>query len=122
MSPLTPATRQLVDLMGTVPRGPKRDGLFALWLTVRVIEGFDPPNPLPDRASRRRVGLLERRLSSLSLPPALRRGLALAIGILKQEGQPPDPAALMGQLIGPTRDGLGTEAAEALQKAARGRR
>ena len=122
MTPLTPVTRQLVDLMGTAPRGPKRDGLFALWLTVRVLEGFDPPNPLPDRASRKRVGLLERRLSSLTLSPALKRGLGATITALKQETVPTDPAALMGQLVGVAREGLGEEAAEALQKASRGRR
>jgi hypothetical protein len=121
MSPLTPTTRQLVELMGTAPRGPRRDGLFALWLVVRVIEGFEAPAALPDRANRRRVGLLERRLSSLTLPPALRRGLAVAIAALKQESQP-DPAAMMGQLIGPARDGLGSEAAEALLRGGRGRR
>lgn len=122
MSVLTPATRQLVELMGAAPRGPKRDGLFALWLTIRVLEGFDHPNPLPDRASRRRVGLLERRLSSLTLSPALKRGLGAAIAILKEESQPDDVAVLVSQLVGPARDALGVEAADALQKAVRTRR
>lgn len=122
MSVLTPTTRQLVELMIAAPRGPKRDGLFALWLTVRVLEDFDLPNPLPDRASRRRVGLLERRLSSLTLPPTLKRGLSGTIAILKDEARAAEVAALLAQLVAPTRDALGSEAGEALQRAARSHR
>ncbi len=122
MSAPTPVTRHLVEMMASAPRGPKREGLFALWLTVRVLEGFDQPNPLSDRGSRRRVGLLERRLSSLTLSPPLRRGLGATIAVLTDEPGSCDVANLLGQLVGPTREALGPEPAEALQKAARARR
>lgn len=115
---LTPTARLLVSLMGASPRGPRRDGLFALWLTLRVLEDFDLGQPFSERALRRRVALLERRLSSLTLPPSLRRGLNGAIQAMKAETEP-KVTQLLGQLIGPARDALGSEAGEALQKAVR---
>jgi len=122
MSVLTPTTRQLVELMSTAPRGPRRDGLFALWLTVRVLEDYESPPSPNDRTARRRVALLERRLSSLTLAPVLRRGLGAAIAALKEDPRSDQAAGLLGQLAGPTREGLGTEAAEVLQRFARSRR
>jgi hypothetical protein len=121
MSVLTPATRQLVELMGAAPRGPRRDGLFALWLTVRVLEDFDQ-SAANDRATRRRVGLLERRLSSLTLAPALKRGLGAAIAALKENPHPDLLPGLLGQLAGSAREALGVEASEALHRSARTRR
>jgi hypothetical protein len=119
---LTPACRTLVDLLAVAPRGPRRDGLFALWLVVRVLEDLDADHPFPERATRRRIILLERRLSSLALPLSLKRGLAATIGTLKAEIRPDEIGHLLGGLVGPVKDGLGSEAAEAVNKAARARR
>lgn len=115
---LTPTTRQLVELMAQSPRGPRRDGLFALWLTVRVVEDLDQQQPFSERATRRRVALLERRLSSLTLPPALRRGLNATIQAMKAEAVP-KVSMLLRHLVGPAKESLGAEAGEALQLAAR---
>ena len=121
MSGLTPTGRTLIQLMTTAPRGPKREGLFALWLTVRVIEdlGLDPPPA--ERIHRRRVSLLERRLSSLALPSQLRRGLAGAVEGLREGNRAMVPV-LLNQLVAPTKEAIGPEAAEALMKGARKRR
>ena len=80
---LTPATRGLIDLMRSAPRGPRRDGLFALWLAVHVAEDLGLATGTAERAYRRRVALLEQRISSLALPLALKRGLARMIEGLK---------------------------------------
>lgn len=115
----SPASLTLVRLMAQEPRGPRRDGLFALWLTLRVVEdlGLDPPHP--ERALRRRVSLLERRLTSLMLPVALRRGLAAVLGALAEpEGR--DPDALLARLGATAKDGLGAEVGERLARTFRG--
>lgn len=114
--------RILLDLMVVAPRGPRRDGLFAVWLTVRVLEDLDADHPFPERATRRRIAMLERRLSSLTLPLSLKRGLAATIGTLNGEIRPDEVGQLLSRLTGPVKDGLGLEAAEAVQKAARAHR
>jgi hypothetical protein len=117
MSALSPAALVLVKLMDELPRGPRRDSAFALWLTVRVVEDLYLVPPLPDKAVRRRVASLGERLSRLSLAAPLRRALGSAIAEL---GEPsPERATLaLRQLIAPTRDILGKEAGEALSIAA----
>jgi len=118
MSLLTPSETVLVRLMGQMPRGPRREGLFALWLTTRVAQDvFLLPAP-PERALRRRVAALDQRLSSLSLPAPLRRALASALAELKEPGRPGAALALQ-QLVAPAREVLGPEAAEAIARAAR---
>jgi hypothetical protein len=74
-----------------------------------------------ERAHRRRVSALEQRLSSLALPPPLRRALAAAVAELLA----PDaagPARALSQLVAPTRETAGAEAADALAAAAKAAR
>jgi hypothetical protein len=113
-----PAATALLLLLTQTGRGPKRGGLFALWLTVRVAQDLllDPP-PL-ERAHRRRVQALERRLSSLSMPVPLRRALAAAVSQLR-EVRPDAVAQVLSQLVAPARDTGGGEAGEALVLAVR---
>ena len=118
MSLLSPTGMALVKVMGEMPRGPKREGVFALWLTLRVAEDLLLLPPPPERGSRRRVAALEQRLSSLSLPAPLRRALISAVAELK------DPRReRMGQvlllLVAPAREALGAEASEIMARAAR---
>jgi len=118
MSLLSASDATLVKLMGEMPRGPRREGLFALWLTLRVAQDvFLIPAP-PERSMRRRVASLDQRLSSLSLPAPLRRALAAALAELKEPGRPQAALALQ-QLVAPAREVLGLEAAEAIGRAAR---
>lgn len=115
---LTPAGRALIELMAVAPRGPRRDGLFALWLVVHVAEDLQSAAGTFERSYRRRVGLLEQRISSLALPPALRRGLSRTIEALKTA--PAGPAGpLLSGLVGAVRDGVGPDAADLVQKAAK---
>ena len=109
---------RLLDAMVTAVRGPKRNALFALWLFVRQCDGDVPPFTLSPAASRRRLELLERRLSSLSLPPPLRRGLSGALHELHEDGTPDIAFALL-QLVAPTREALGPTIADAIAYAAR---
>lgn len=104
-------------LSGTV-RGPRREGVYALWLTLRVAEGYLLVPPLPERAARRRVAALETRLSSLTLPPPLRRALTAALTQLKDGAADAVPGMLTA-LVAPARDTAGPEAGDAIQRAAR---
>jgi hypothetical protein len=118
MSMLGQSGTALVKLMGDTPRGPRREGVFALWLTVRVTEDLLLSPPQPERAVKRRVAALERRLSSLSLPAPLRRGLVAAIAELSDPRR--DKAAPVLQLlVAPAREALGGDAADVLTRAAR---
>ena len=113
-----PAASALLSLLPQTGRGPKRGGIFALWLTLRVAQDLllDPP-PL-ERAHRRRVQALEQRLSSLTMPPPLRRALATAVSQLR-EARPEAAAQVLSQLVAPARETGGAEAGEALALAAK---
>jgi hypothetical protein len=113
-----PAGTALLNLLAEAGRGPKRGGLFALWLTLRVAQDLLLDPPPPERAHRRRVQALERRLSSVSMPPPLRRALAAAVSQLR-EVRPEAVAQVLSQLVAPARDTGGSEAGEALALAAK---
>jgi len=116
-----PAATALLGVMPQTARGPRREGIFALWLTVRVAQDLLQDSPPAERAHRRRLQALEHRLSSLTLPPPLRRALAAAINQLK-EGRAETSAQVLSQLVAPAREAGGPEAGEALAQAARAAR
>jgi hypothetical protein len=109
-----PAATELVDQLARAMRGPRRDGIFALWLTVRVAQDLLLDPPLVERAHRRRVASLERRLSSLTMPPPLRRALAGALAQLK-DARPETAALVLAQLIAPARETIGKEAGDTVR-------
>ena len=114
----TPAEERLVTLIAEAARGPRREGLFALWLVVRAAEALLPPAPVSAKNHCRRLQALESRLASLALPAPLRRALSAARQHL--ETATPNAAALvLSQLTAPAREVLGAEAAEAVTVAAR---
>lgn len=113
-----PATSALLSLLPQTARGPKRGGIFALWLTLRVTQDLLLDPPPVERTHRRRVQALEQRLSSLTMPPPLRRALAAAVNQLR-EGRPETAAQVLSQLVAPARDTGGSEAGEALALAAK---
>ncbi len=114
----TPAEERLVALIAEAERGPKRDGLFALWLVVRAAEALLPPAPVSRKNHQRRLQALETRLGGLALPAPLKRALAAARHHL-QAASARAAAMVLSQLVAPARDVLGTEAAEAVGVAAR---
>lgn len=116
-----PAATALLGLLPTTARGPRREGIFALWLTLRVTQDLLRDVPPSERAHRRRLQALERRLSSLTIPPPLRRALAAALSQLR-EPRPETAAQVLSQLVAPARDTGGAEAGEALAQAARAAR
>lgn len=116
-----PAALALVQLLPRTGRGPKREGIYALWLTLRIAQDLRLDPPLSDRAARRRLTALESRLSSLTLPPPLRRALTAALLQLKQDGADAVPVVL-STLVAPARDSAGADAGEAIQHAARAAR
>jgi hypothetical protein len=120
MSGWDPAATALVTLLPKTGRGPRREGIFALWLTLRVAQDLvrDPP---PERAHRRRLQALEHRLSSLTMPPPLRRALAAAINQLR-DGRSDTAAQVLSQLVAPAREAGGAEAGDALAQAVRAAR
>jgi hypothetical protein len=113
-----PAAIALLTLLPQTGRGPKRGGIFALWLTLRVAQDLllDPP-PL-ERTYRRRVQALEQRLTSLTMPPPLRRALIAAVTQLK-DMRPESAVQVLSQLVAPARESGGAEAGDALALAAR---
>lgn len=113
-----PAASALLDLLPQTGRGPKRGGIFALWLTLRVAQDLLLDPPAPERIHRRRVQALERRLSSLTMPPPLRRALASAVAQLRDVRRDAVPQVL-SQLVAPARETGGPEAGEAVARAAK---
>ena len=111
-----PATLALLSLLTQTGRGPKRGGLFALWLTLRVAQDVLVDGASQERAQRRRVQALE--LSSLAMPSPLRRALVAAVGQLR-ELRPETVPQILSQLVAPARETEGAEAAEALTLAVR---
>ena len=116
-----PSAIALLQLLPRTARGPRRDGVFALWLAVRVARGARGGSPALERAHRRRVAALEQRLSSLALPPPLRRALMAAVAEL-MHADAMSPARALTQLVAPARDSAGPEAADAVASAARAAR
>jgi hypothetical protein len=113
---VTASEALLVGLVAEAERGPKRDGLYALWLVLRVAESLLPPYPVSLKNHRRRLQALEARLGGLALPAPLKRALSAARTHL-EPGTPAAAAVALGQLVAPARDVLGKEAADAVQAA-----
>ena len=116
-----PAATALLRLLPQTGRGPKRGGIFALWLTLRVTQDLLLDPPPGERPHRRRVQALERRLTSLSMPVPLRRALASALSQLR-DMRPETAAQVLSQLVAPARDASGSEAGDAIAMAARAAR
>jgi hypothetical protein len=117
----TPCEERLITLLAEAARGPKRDGLFALWLVVRAAEATLPPAPVSGRNHRRRLQALASRLATLALPAPLQRALLAA----RQHLEPATPVAgaqVLVQLVAPVREVLGAEAGDAVAGAARAAR
>jgi len=114
---MTEAEQRLVGALAQQERGPGRNGIFALWLFTRVAEAVLPSDPVTARAHRRRVELLQRRLSSVSMPLPLRRALTGALRLVA-EGTPRCSALALQQLVAPAGETVGPQAAEALGLAA----
>jgi hypothetical protein len=117
----TPAEERLIGLAAVAARGPKRNGLFALWLVVRAAEALLPPQPVSGRNHRRRLQALQARLASLALPAPLRRAVVAARDHL-EPGTAAAAALVLSQLVAPARDVLGPEAGDAIGVAARAAR
>ena len=116
-----PAATALLELLARTARGPRREGVFALWLTVRVTQDLLLDGPPPERVYRRRLAALEKRLSSLTVPPPLRRALAAAILQLR-DARPATAPSVLSQLVAPARESVGPEAGEVLVQAAKAAR
>jgi hypothetical protein len=118
MTAISTGEERLVALMSDAARGPARDGLFALWLTLRAAEGLLPPNAVSPRGHRRRLQALAARTSTLTLAPPLKRALVAARQHL-ETATPRTTAHVLAELVAPARDVLGPEAGEAIAVAAR---
>jgi hypothetical protein len=114
---MTETEQRLVAALAAEARGPRRNGIFAVWLFARVAEDVLPPDAVTPRSHRGRVDALQRRLSSIALPAPLRRALA---GSLRQvmDGTPRAAATALSQLVAPAQETLGAAASEVLAQAA----
>ena len=115
---LAPVEERLLEALAGSARGPKRNGVFALWMLVRTCGGVLPPDALSPRVHRKRLQALERRLASLSLPAPLKRGLTSAVRELTDRSGVAAGIALQ-RLVAPARETLGSEVAEVIGGAAR---
>ncbi|HVX88147.1 MAG TPA: hypothetical protein VG940_04405 [Gemmatimonadales bacterium] len=118
MSDWTPATTRLVEIMGHTARGPKREGVYAVWLVVRAAETqlLDPP-AAPKSRGRQLEGI-KHRLATLTLPAPVRRAVATSLSLLAED-TPDAAASALHQLTAPARESLGHEVADALGHAIR---
>jgi hypothetical protein len=107
------AEDRLLDLVAGSARGPRRDGLFALWLLVRVLQDMRQA-PFPERLQRRRVAALERRLASVTLPAPFRRAVTSAMAALSDPATA-NPAVILAQLVAPVRESVNAEAGELVE-------
>ena len=117
----SPATTRLAELMAKTARGPKREGVYALWLVVRAAEDRLREPPIPAKLLTRQLEALTHRVATLTPPAPIRRGVASALALLA-EGGGDSAAAALTQLTAPARDALGAEVADAVQGAARAAR
>jgi hypothetical protein len=113
-----PPLLALLDLQRRAERGPRREGLFAVWLLVRVALDVGHLDEPPSRADQQRIAQLAQRLAPLAVPRPLARGLVTALSHLRDPG-PDAPRIALTQLVAPVRDALSAEAAEAVAHAAR---
>lgn len=111
------AQNGLVATLSGAARGPRRNGVYAVWLVVRLCDGVLPPRTVTVRNHRRRLVALERRLSSLSLSATLKRALAGALAELR-EATPLAAVTALQNLVAPCRDTIGRECADILANAA----
>jgi len=111
----------LETLLAAAPRGPSRDGLFAVWVTARATLDLQLEPPLPERALRRRLEALEARVARLRVAAPLRRALAGSFAQLREPAGRSAPMVL-SQLMAPVKESLGEKAAEALGRAVRAAR
>ncbi len=107
----------LAEALGTAFRGPRRNGLFAVWLVLRCCGDLLPPNRVGERGHARRMEGLEHRLRGLSLPGPLWRALK---GTLQQlrEGTPNAVAIALQQLVAPVDETLGATSGRTIARAA----
>ncbi|MEO8635337.1 MAG: hypothetical protein ABI587_08670 [Gemmatimonadales bacterium] len=121
MSGADSAALELMSLLPRTGRGPRREGVYAVWLMLRVAQDMLLDPPLPERALRRRLAALEHRLSSLTVPPPLRRALHAAQLQLRDDGAPA-VGLVLTTLVAPVRESIGAEAGDAIQRAGRAAR
>jgi hypothetical protein len=88
---------------------------------VRVAGDLAVEPDWPERTHRRRLQALERRLSSLSLSPPLRRALGAALAQLR-DCKPENVQGALMSLVGPVRDAVGPDASEAVRRVVAGLR
>lgn len=114
--PLTPTENRIIERFRDSVRGPRRNGLFALWLVVRMCGGVLPPSPLTQRGHRRRLEQLKRRLSSLSLQQPLRKALTQGIDRMR-EGTAAEATRTLGSLVEPVCETLGPDTGRSIAMA-----
>lgn len=114
------ADADFATALAASPRGPERDGIFALWLVVRAALGAATPVAAPARHADR-LKALARRIKSLNPPAPLRRSLTAAVAdLLAPRGAA--PGIVLAHLVAPTADCLPRRAADAVAAAARAAR
>lgn len=117
---LTAADAAFAAALAESPRGPSRDGAFALWLVVRAALAAAPPLAPPARQADR-LRAVAARLRSLNPPAPLRRSLTAAIQDLQPARGTP-PAVVLGHLVAPASETLGRRVGEAVAAAAKAAR
>ncbi len=113
----TPGEIVLLGLLQNTARGPKRGGLFALWLILRVAMMLCGPSVPNERSRKRHLMALEHRLSSLPMSQGARRALQAALMELR-DGTPEAAATALRQLVAPAIDLAGPEAGKAMARTA----
>ncbi len=108
----------LLQHLAVAARGPRREGLFALWLVTRAACDCAERFGVHEKVWRRRHEALGQRLSSLTLPAPLRRALQAAMSTLER-AEPAQGALALSLLVAPVREVLGDAPAAAVDAAAK---
>ena len=111
-------SRELVAQLPYSERGPQRNGIFALWLLMNTCSTAIGNDRVQDKNHRKRIAALRKRLSSLSLPPLLRKAITAALNGLAPDS-PGAVTAVLSQLVAPVRDSLGGTFGKLIERAAK---
>ena len=116
---MTASEARLVALVAEAERGPRRDGLYALWLVLRAAEALLPPDPVSLKNHRRRLAGAPDPAGRARPPRPAQAGARRRASRSSSPGTTAAAAMVLAQLVAPTRDVLGPEAADAVSAAAR---
>ncbi len=107
--------REMIDLLASSSRGPRRNGVYCLWLFLRACGELDSRDAASAKAHRK-LNALKGRLRSLSLPPGFKKAIAGALQTLETPTIG-SAGATLSQLVVPSLETIGKDAGSVVRQA-----